>query len=65
MRWPEGWAHPGQHGFRPKHGTVDVYWEMALRVEDALLSGTELAGILLDYAKCFDRLPHGIMLRLA
>ena len=65
MRWQEGWAHPGQHGFRPKHGTLDVYWEMALRVEDALLSGTELAGILLDYAKCFDRLPHGIMLRLA
>ena len=38
---------------------------MALRVEDALLSGTELAGILLDHAKCFDRLPHAIMLRLA
>ena len=24
-----------------------------------------LAGILVDHAKCFDRLPHGIMLRLA
>jgi hypothetical protein len=65
MRWQEGWAHPGQHGFRSLHGTVDVYWEMALRVEDALLSGTELSGVLLDYAKCFDRLPHGVMLRLA
>ena len=65
MRWQEGWAHAGQHGFRPKHGTMDVYWAIALRVEDALLSGAELAGILLDYAKCFDRLPHGVMLRLA
>ena len=55
MRWQEGWAHPGQQGFRPKHGTLNGYWEMALRVEDALLSYTELAWILLVYAKCFDR----------
>ena len=65
MRWQEGWAHRGQHGFRTQHGTIDVYWEITLKIKAALLSNTELSGILLDYAKCFARLPHGIMLRLA
>ena len=44
---------------------MDVYWEIAARVERALLSGEPLYGVLLDYAKCFDRLPHTIMLNLA
>jgi hypothetical protein len=65
ITWQEGWIHRGQHGFRHDHGTIDVYWALALRVEDALLSGTPLSGLMLDYSKCFDRLPHGIMLRLA
>ena len=65
LEWQERWIHPSQHGFRPNHGTIDVYWELAARVEDALLSGDRLYGILLDYAKCFDRLPHSIMLNLA
>ena len=63
MRWQEGWDHSGQHGFRYKHVTLHVYWAMALQVEDSMFSGTDLAGVLLDYAKCFDRLPHTIMLR--
>ena len=65
ITWQKGWIHRGQHGFRPDDGTIDVYWALALRVEDALLSGTPLSGLMLDYSKCFDRLPHGIMLRLA
>ena len=65
IRWQEGWIHEGQHGFRPNHGSIDVYWALALRVEAALLSGEAMAGLLLDYSKCLDRLPHGIMLRLA
>jgi hypothetical protein len=65
MAWQEGWIHPGQHGFRPVHGTLDVYWAAALRVEEALLTGRPLVGLLLDYAKCFDRLPHAVMFRLA
>ena len=39
VRWQEGWIHEGQHSFRPKHGAIDVYWALALRVEEALLSG--------------------------
>ena len=64
IKWQEGWVHPGQHGFRPNHGTMDVYWELAVRVEEALVLGQPLTGLMLDYAKCFDRLPHGVMLAL-
>ena len=38
---------------------MDVYWVLALKVDEALLSGKPLAGIMLDYSLCFDRLPHG------
>ena len=34
-------------------------------METALLSGQPLFGAFLDYEKCFDRLPHGILLSLA
>ena len=64
VQWQEGWAHPSQQGFRPHRGTLDVYWALALRVEETLQAGTPLTGIMLDYSKCFDRLPHDIMLRL-
>ena len=30
----------------------------------ALLAGEDLFGVSYDYAKCFDRIPHGILLRL-
>ena len=63
--WQESWAHPGQHGFRMGRGTIDAYWTLALKVEAALISGQPLSGVLLDYSKCFDRLPHNIMLKLA
>eukprot|EP00973_Karenia_brevis_P037452 5165337-Karenia_brevis.AAC.1 len=42
--WQEGWAAPGQHGFRPGHGADQVYWSMALKIEESLLTGTPLYG---------------------
>jgi len=65
MKWQEGWIHQGQHGFRAKHSTLDVFWEMGLRVEQAMLNDEDFSGLVLDYAKCFDKLPHKIMLKLA
>eukprot|EP00662_Eupelagonemidae_sp_cell21_P057404 gene57404-biopygen32076 len=62
--WQEQWAAAGQHGYRPLHGTEDVYWALQLRLENALLRGEPLYGLSLDWSKCFDRLPQGIMLRL-
>ena len=65
MAWQEQWAHSGQHGSRRGHGTEDVYWCLALKIERAVLLGEPLYGISLDYAKCFDNLPQDILLRLA
>eukprot|EP00973_Karenia_brevis_P033631 4637103-Karenia_brevis.AAC.1 len=65
MPWQEQWAHSSQHGARPGHSTTDVFWTLALQLEQALLTGTPLYGLGLDYSKCFDRLPHGILLALA
>ena len=63
--WQAGWLDDSQCGFRPQHSAVDAYWAIALAIEEALLAGTPLTGAFLDYAKCFDRLPHGILLSLA
>ena len=65
VQWQEGWIHPSQHGFRPRHSAVDAFYAMALTIEEALLSNKPLTGALLDYAKCFDRLPHAVLLSLA
>ena len=67
IKWQESWVTDGQHGFRPHHGTDALYWKMALRVEKALLQGDARAlwGFTIDFAKCFDRVPHEISLALA
>lgn len=65
MDWQEQWIHPAQHGARTAHGTEDVFWALALRVEHALLTGEPLYGTELDYKKCFDSLPQAVLLQLA
>eukprot|EP00973_Karenia_brevis_P057067 7939634-Karenia_brevis.AAC.1 len=62
--WQELWVNKAQHGARPGHSTEDVSWTLALRVEHALLTGSPLYGVNLDYRKCFDSLPHAILLQL-
>ncbi|KAJ9454416.1 hypothetical protein DIPPA_21518 [Diplonema papillatum] len=37
VQWQEKWIADSQHGFRPKHGTVDVVFEIASQIEEALL----------------------------
>eukprot|EP00660_Eupelagonema_oceanica_P019619 gene19618-biopygen24621 len=64
IQWQERWVAPGQRGFRSGMGAEDVFWELALRVEVALLEGTDLYGVTYDYVKCFDRIPQKILLRL-
>ena len=64
IQWQERWAAPGQRGYRPGQSVEDVYWELSLRVENALLRGEPLYGFSADWAKCFDTLPQGILLQL-
>ena len=65
IKWQEKWLASTAHGFRPHHGTDDVFWHLALQVERSMLEGTPLHGISLDYGKCFDRIPVHIVLNLA
>eukprot|EP00666_Eupelagonemidae_sp_cell4sb_P018026 gene18026-biopygen9074 len=62
--WQERWIADNQHAFRPDNSTLDVFWRLSLAVEEALLQGKPLHGIALDWEKCFDRLPHRILLWL-
>jgi endonuclease/exonuclease/phosphatase family metal-dependent hydrolase len=63
--WQETWIAAGQHAYRPGHGTEDVYWTLGLMVEEAILTDTPLHGAFMDFAKCFDSLPQGLLFRLA
>jgi len=65
LRWQETWLAEELHGFRPAHGAEDVWWVLAVKLEQALLSGQELSGMSLDYSKCFDRVPIEIVLEVA
>eukprot|EP00973_Karenia_brevis_P089695 12399023-Karenia_brevis.AAC.1 len=62
--WQESWASSGQHAFRPGHSVEDVFWSIAVRVEAAVMSGEPFYGINFDYAKCFDLIPHNILMSL-
>jgi len=65
LSWQDTWLDENLHGFRRGHGAEDVWWEQALHVEEALLQSGSLFGVSLDYAKCFDRVPVHIVLKLA
>ncbi|KAJ9451045.1 Retrovirus-related Pol polyprotein from type-2 retrotransposable element R2DM [Diplonema papillatum] len=62
--WQEQWIHESQHGFRKGHSCDDVVMDIALSIEESLINGTPLHGIALDFAKCFDRVPQGLVLDL-
>eukprot|EP00973_Karenia_brevis_P019715 2703324-Karenia_brevis.AAC.1 len=47
--WQEEWAASGQHAFRSGHSVEDIFWSIALRVEEATLRGEPLFGISFDY----------------
>eukprot|EP00973_Karenia_brevis_P003253 447503-Karenia_brevis.AAC.1 len=63
-RWQELWVTDGQHAFRARHSTEDIFWTLALQIEDSVLHGKPLFGINFDYTKCFDLVPHSILLPL-
>eukprot|EP00660_Eupelagonema_oceanica_P019190 gene19190-biopygen18435 len=64
IEWQERWAAKGQRGYRPGQGTEDLYWELALKLEEALLKGDPFGGASLDSEKAFDRIPQEILMNL-
>ena len=66
VKWQERWALPTQHGFRPGHRTDDVLLDLTTLIEETLLNDDKQLFVLaLDFAKCFDRVPRGLVLKLA
>jgi len=63
--WQEHWVEQSQMGFRPGKGTVSMFMAMAAKIEKAVLDGEDIVITSLDYQKCFDLIPHTILLRTA
>ena len=63
--WQESLIKRCQKGFRAGHGTLDAYWALALEIEGALPMGDGLGAVLFDFRKCFDLVPHRILLKVA
>eukprot|EP00660_Eupelagonema_oceanica_P006768 gene6768-biopygen36539 len=64
MSWQNSWLATGQTGFAHGKGCADTFMKIALLIEKSLLDGTPLVGFSADWAKCFDRIPHTIMLNV-
>ena len=59
------WADTALHGNRPGRRAEDVWIGLALAVESALVDGSDLVGMSIDWSKCFDRVLQGIAFKLA
>ena len=65
LQWQASWLGMDVCSFRAGMGCEDIWWTSALRIEHSLLTGAPLAGLNVDFAKAFDRLPVDILLNLA
>ena len=45
MHWQEKWADTALHGYRPGRPAEDVWMDLSLSVESALVDGSDLVGI--------------------
>ena len=52
-----------QFGFRAKHSTNQVILSIVDNIQRAIESGEYSCGIFLDFAKAFDTVDHGILLK--
>ena len=65
IEWMDSWLTRNVASYRPDLGCEDVWLANALEIEAALLEGRPITGLNLDFAKCFDLLPHSILLNSA
>ena len=57
IAWQEAWAHPAAFGFRPARSAPDGAAVTQVLLEPCRLRGRAVAGMSIDYAKCFDLFP--------
>ena len=65
MAWQESWAHPTAFGFRPARSALDGAAVTHVLLELCRLRGWAVAGMGIDYVKCFDLIPQAVVLALA
>ena len=53
MYWQEKWADIALPGYRPGRRAEDVWMDLPLSVESALVDGSDLVGMSTDWSKCF------------
>ena len=49
MHWQEKWADIALHGYRPGGRAEDVWMDLSLSVESALVAGSDLVGMSIDW----------------
>ena len=64
IHWQEC-ADTALYGYRPGRRAEDMWIDLSLPVEPALVDGSDLIGLSIDCSKCFDRVPRGIDFQLA
>ena len=65
IRWQEAWAHPCAFVFRPARSALDGATVTQVLLELCRLKGWAVAGMSIDYVKCFDLIPQDVVLALA
>ena len=65
MHWQEQLADTALHGYRPGRRAEDVWMGLSMSVESALVDGSDLVGMSIDWSECFDTVPKGIAFQLA
>ena len=63
--WQEQWADSALHGYRPGRRAEDVWIDLALSVESAMVDGSYLMVMSIGWSKYVDRVPQEIAIRLA
>ena len=65
IRWQCAWAHSCAFGFRPARSAPDGATTTQVLLELCRLKGWAVAGMSIDYVKCFDLIPQAVILALA
>ena len=65
IAWQESWAHPAAFGFRFARSALDGAAVTQVLLELCRLRGLAVAGMSIDYVKCFDLIPKAVVPALA
>ena len=65
IAWQESWAHPAAFGFCPARSALAGAAVTQVLLELCRLRGWAVAGMSIDYVKCFDLIPQAVVLALA